>query len=330
MKNRYKNFLKVFTLFSFFTFMINYNAYAQFGCGTGVVISNGYTQMGITTPGSGGAEDWNTNPTGTSINASYWDDDVYLFEYTAGATAENISMTIFTRNGWNGIGIFDDCTGTTFSTELDADGSSTANVSRTVSATISAGNTVYIAVGQWGTPNDLDFDVTDFTVTQILCPDPTALTAMNLTATSADLAWTENGTATTWDIEWGTTGFTPTGTPTILGTTTNPHNLTGLTAQTSYDFYVRADCGVNGTTAWVGPYTFTTACAAQLAGTYTIGATGNYATFTDAVNALSCGISAPVIFNVLTGSGPYNEQVTITPVIGASATNTITFNGNGE
>ncbi|HEY9082254.1 MAG TPA: fibronectin type III domain-containing protein, partial [Vicingaceae bacterium] len=330
MKNRYKNFLRVFTLFSFFTFLLTYDSYAQFGCGTGVPITNGYTQMGITTPGTAGIEDWNTNPTGTSINSSYWDDDVYLFEYTAGATAENISMTIFTRNGWNGIGIFDDCTGTTFSTELDADGSSTANVSRTVSATIAAGNTVYIAVGQWGTPNDLDFDVTNFTVTQILCPDPSALTATNLTATSADLGWTENGTATTWDIEWGTTGFTPTGTPNIVGTTTNPHNLTGLTAQTDYDFYVRSDCAGNGTSAWVGPYTFTTACTAQLAGTYTIGATGNYATFTDAVNALSCGISAPVIFNVLTGSGPYNEQVTITPVTGASTTNTITFNGNGE
>ena len=110
MKNRYKNFLRVFTLFSFFTFLLTYDSYAQFGCGTGVPITNGYTQMGITTPGTAGIEDWNTNPTGTSINSSYWDDDVYLFEYTAGATAENISMTIFTRNGWNGIGIFDDCT----------------------------------------------------------------------------------------------------------------------------------------------------------------------------------------------------------------------------
>ena len=96
------------------------------------------------------------------------------------------------------------------------------------------------------------------------CPDPTALTATNITATSADLGWTD-ATGSLWDIEWGTTGFTPTGTPNITGTTTNPHNLTGLTAQTAYDFYVRTDCGGSGTSNWVGPFTFTTACASFVA-----------------------------------------------------------------
>ncbi|MCW8938969.1 MAG: fibronectin type III domain-containing protein, partial [Flavobacteriales bacterium] len=94
------------------------------------------------------------------------------------------------------------------------------------------------------------------------CPDPSALTATNITATSADLGWTENGTATTWDIEWGTAGFVPTGIPTILGTTTNPHNLTGLTAQTSYEFYVRAMCSASDSSNWVGPFAFTTPCNA--------------------------------------------------------------------
>ncbi len=287
--------------------------------------------MGITTPGTAGIEDWNTNPTGTSINALYWDDDVYLFEYTAGATMETISMTIFTRNAWNGIGIFDDCIGTTFSTELDAANTITANVSQTVTATIAAGNTVYIAVGQWGTPNGLDFDVTNFTVTQILCTAPSVLAATNIATTSADLGWTENGTATTWDIEWGTAGFTPTGTPTIVGTTTNPHNLTGLTANTAYEFYVRADCGgTNGVSSWAGPFSFTTLCAVQLSGTFTIGATGTYPNFTAAAAALVCGVNGPVVFNVLPGSGPYNEQITIPQITGTSAVNTITFNGNGE
>ncbi len=89
------------------------------------------------------------------------------------------------------------------------------------------------------------------------CPDPTMLTASNITATTANLGWT-NPSASTWDIEYGTTPFTPTGTPTIAGTTTNPHNLTGLTASTSYEFYVRADCGGSGTSNWVGPFAFYT------------------------------------------------------------------------
>ncbi|WP_159038685.1 hypothetical protein, partial [Brumimicrobium mesophilum] len=66
------------------------------------------------------------------------------------------------------------------------------------------------------------------------------------------------------------------------------------------------------------------------AGTYTVGAGGDYADFTAAVNALSCGIAGPVVFNALVGSGPFNEQIVIPEIINTSATNTVIFNGNGE
>src|SRR5690554_5990367 len=164
-------------------------ATAQFGCGSGVTISDGYTSMGIVTPGNGGPEDWVSSAEGSN----YWNDDVYLFEYTAGSNAENISMTIDSRNSWNGIGIFSSCSGSVLSGTLDSETSSGSGV-RTVSAVIAPAQTVYIAVGQYGSPYDLDFDVTDFTVMPILCPDPIALGA-SATQTTADLAWTENGTA---------------------------------------------------------------------------------------------------------------------------------------
>ena len=65
---------------------------------------------------------------------------------------------------------------------------------------------------------------------------------------------------------------------------------------------------------------------AQLSGSYTIGSGGNYASFTAAVTALTTsGVSGPVTFSVL--SGTYNEQITIPAITGASATNTITFDG---
>lgn len=68
-------------------------------------------------------------------------------------------------------------------------------------------------------------------------------------------------------------------------------------------------------------------------GTYTINsasATGgtNFASFTDATAAISCGIAGPVTFNV--SNGPYNEQMILPSIFGTSATNTITFNGNGN
>lgn len=89
------------------------------------------------------------------------------------------------------------------------------------------------------------------------CEKPTALTATNITANTADLGWTEMGSATTWDIELGAAGFTPTGEPTEANVS-NPFSLTGLNAETTYEFYVRANCG-NDTSDWTGPQQFTTA-----------------------------------------------------------------------
>ena len=70
------------------------------------------------------------------------------------------------------------------------------------------------------------------------------------------------------------------------------------------------------------------------AGNYTINsalptAGSNYQTFAAAVSAIACGIAGPIVFDVAPGSGPYNEQISIPQIFGASATNTITFNGNG-
>ncbi|CAN5404279.1 hypothetical protein BH09BAC1_BH09BAC1_09260 [soil metagenome] len=68
------------------------------------------------------------------------------------------------------------------------------------------------------------------------------------------------------------------------------------------------------------------------AGNYTINATQpasgtNYQSFTAAVAAMSCGIQGPVTFTVAYGSGPYNEQVTIPVISGASPTARVTFDG---
>jgi gliding motility-associated-like protein len=74
---------------------------------------------------------------------------------------------------------------------------------------------------------------------------------------------------------------------------------------------------------------------AQVSGTFTINrlvATGgsNFNSFAAAVAHLSGGVNGAVTFNVVAGSGPYNEQVIINNIAGTSAANTITFNCNGE
>src|SRR5690606_19660267 len=69
--------------------------------------------------------------------------------------------------------------------------------------------------------------------------------------------------------------------------------------------------------------------AQPLSGTYSIGASGTYSTFTQAVNDLKAnGVNGPVLFQVAPGT--YPERLTITSIVGASSTNTIRFSGAGK
>jgi hypothetical protein len=97
--------------------------------------------------------------------------------------------------------------------------------------------------------------------TTVACPAPTALTATPISSSKESLGWTD-ATGTAWEIEYGLNGFTQ-GTGTMLaGVTNNPYSITGLTAATSYQFYVRRDCSGagDGYSTWAGPFSFTTLC----------------------------------------------------------------------
>ena len=90
------------------------------------------------------------------------------------------------------------------------------------------------------------------------CNPPSQLNAENITANTATLSWHENGGATSWIVSFGATGFDVATGGTQLNINTNPFVLTGLTHNTTYDFYVKADCGGNETSAWSPVHTFTT------------------------------------------------------------------------
>lgn len=105
-------------------------------------------------------------------------------------------------------------------------------------------------VSLWAGP--FAFSTTD------LCPVPDMLSVINITEASADLTW--NGyAADLWDVEIGPESFVPTGIPTyedvLQGFTAG-----SLSSNTTYDFYVRADCNAygNAESGWSGPFTFTT------------------------------------------------------------------------
>ena len=103
--------------------------------------------------------------------------------------------------------------------------------------------------------NGVAFDLVS--VVDVLCPAPSALTATNLSLTSTQLSWTENGGATLYNVEYGPSGFTQ-GTGTNVTSVGNPYTITDLMADTLYQFYVQADCGANGLSFWSGPTSFFT------------------------------------------------------------------------
>jgi hypothetical protein len=100
-------------------------------------------------------------------------------------------------------------------------------------------------------------DYTFSVVAPPTCTAPSGLAATNVTAATADLAWTENGTATQWSIEYGPTGFTP-GSGTFVSTTSNPYTLTGLSAGTAFDIYVKSICSTTDSSFANGPVNINT------------------------------------------------------------------------
>lgn len=89
------------------------------------------------------------------------------------------------------------------------------------------------------------------------CPAPQNASATNITQSSAQIIWTSTGGNGTFSIEYGLSGFTQ-GTGTIINNAQSGASISGLLSTTNYQFYVRQVCGVNGSSAWVGPVNFST------------------------------------------------------------------------
>ena len=94
------------------------------------------------------------------------------------------------------------------------------------------------------------------------CLPPTAATFSAVTGTTAQVTFT-GGTAspTGYTIVYGPTGFDPTKTGTTLSSATLPVALTGLTPNTIYQVYARANCSATSQSFLSGPYQFQTGCA---------------------------------------------------------------------
>ncbi|WP_281756600.1 choice-of-anchor J domain-containing protein, partial [Neptunitalea chrysea] len=107
------------------------------------------------------------------------------------------------------------------------------------------------------------------------CPAISGITVDSNTDSTVTLSWLLGGTENQWEVVVQPAG---TGVPTGSGTTASTNDsflFTSLTANTTYEVYVRADCSGGDYSVWVGPITFTTYDVPPTAPTGVTCATGN-------------------------------------------------------
>jgi len=89
-----------------------------------------------------------------------------------------------------------------------------------------------------------------------LCFTPTDLDRTNITSTTVRLTWNPNG-ETAWQIQYGLVGFIL-GTGTTISTSNRPYTVQNLNNNTTYEFYIRANCGSDGFSNWSESIVITT------------------------------------------------------------------------
>lgn len=199
--------------------------------------------------------------------------DIYLI------SPNNVMVELSTDNGGSGdnYGNPANCPAQTTTFTMDATTSITVGVSPFIGSYLPEGNLNDFHDGS--DPNGIwvlricddaagDLGIVQYVAINIseppACPKPINLLVNNITATSADLDWTEVGSATLWNLEWGEAGFTQGLGTLVTGITTKPYPLTGLDPNTEYEFYVQSDCGdeARALSEWAGPLAFKTLCEA--------------------------------------------------------------------
>ena len=136
--------------------------------------------------------------------------------------------------------------------------SQTAN-SITVTPNTNAGNVSVFASPQSGLCNGVAGAPISTSVSidcgVATCPTPTGLTSSNVTTSSATLAWSVVSGAVSYNLQWKLASSSTW--TTVNGITANSFNLTGLSANTSYNYQVQSVCSATSS-AFSTPATFTT------------------------------------------------------------------------
>lgn len=108
-------------------------------------------------------------------------------------------------------------------------------------------------------------DDISLTYTAAACVGASNIAASAITTTGANLTWTGSSPSGGYQYELRTSGAAGSGatglvTSNTLGTSATSQSFASLSVNTTYSFYIRANCGGSGFSTWSGATTFTTLC----------------------------------------------------------------------
>ena len=253
--------------------------------------------------------------TGCGTTGAYLGSNDVVYSYTA-TTAGPINITLDPQGATNtGVFVYNTCASIGNSC-IGGVGNATSSIRTIPSLALTAGQTIYIVVSSTtATPTFLY----NLIIQQATCPAPTALTAAPFGTTSGTIGWA-TGTATSWEVAVQPFGAAiPTGAGTQTNTNTNYSvsttlDGTPLIAGTSYQYWVRADCGGGLFSPWSGPLPFNTSVCElmnQCAYTFALSDAGADGWDGGRMQVKQNGIVVATLGATITGAGPTNVSVSL-------------------
>ncbi len=108
--------------------------------------------------------------------------------------------------------------------------------------------------------------ITYESATPVSCPKPKSLNAVATSASEASVSWQKNGSETAWNLQYSSNGGTSwttlnlnTSNVAVSGDNCS-YTLTGLSAQTTYQVKVQADCSGGDESSFTSAVSFATPC----------------------------------------------------------------------
>jgi gliding motility-associated-like protein len=256
----------------------------------------------------------NINPaspgaTGCGTTGTFMAGNDVVYTYTP-TTTGLISITMNPQGATNtGVFVYNSCANVGVSC-IGGVADATSNVRNIPALNVTANTPIYIVLSSTAATANYGYNLI---IQQVNCVPPANLSAGAFSTSSGTLSWTNGtfGTSTSWEVAVQPAGASI---PAGAGTQTNINTnfpVTGLTAATAYQYWVRADCG-NGTfSGWSGPFLFNTTICDVAGCNYTFILTD---TFGDGWNGGTMqvrqnGIVVGTLGAQITGAGPNNVTV---------------------